>query len=132
IVLDIDPAQPRDHVRSVWMVAVSAMGGASLHDGRRAAARGPSRRPRPEKVVSPDWAECVEQLAAEKQPGMLPALHRSRVDLPKAHPAAGHFGLPVPFVSGPRQLAPDERLDDPEPLCAPQIRKGAPRIDAGA
>src|SRR2546428_2156033 len=72
---------------------------------------GAAGRPRPEKVVAADGAECVEHLAAQEQAGVPAALHRPRVNRGEAHPAAGHLGLLVPFVPPPRQLAPHQHLD---------------------
>ena len=88
-----------------------------------ARAGGAAGGPRPEKVVAPDRTEGVQHLAADEQAGMAPALHRPRVDLRQADAAAGHLGLAVSLVAGPRQLPLHQRLDQALPLRPAELRQ---------
>src|SRR5947199_1019458 len=89
----------------------------ALDDGRflrgGARARRPSGRPGPEEVVAADGAEGIEDLAAEEEAGMAPALQGAGIDFRERHAAAGDLGLAVPLVARPRQGVMGERRHQP-------------------
>ena len=65
------------------------------------------------------------------EPGVPPALQRPRVHLRQAHPAARHLRLLVALVSGPRQLAAHQHLDQPAALLPAELRQRSGRSDTG-
>src|SRR5258705_722941 len=92
------------------------------------AAGGAAGRPRPEEIVPPNGPERINCVTPEEQPGMAAALHGARIHLGKADAAASHFGLLVPFVARPGELAMQQRVEEPAPLVAGELRERARRL----
>ena len=97
--------------------------GRSVRSGAEAGE--PPRRPGPEEVVAADGTERVEHLAREEEPGLAIALHRPRVYLPQADPAARDLGLLVALVAGPRQGVRGQGIQKATALVFAEVGAGA-------
>ena len=72
--------------------------------------------------------ESAKLFATDEQPGVTSALHRERMHLAQRHATAGHLGFLVSLVAAARQLAAHQRLDEPQPFVATQLRHGPRRV----
>ena len=70
--------------------------------------------------MAADRTEGIQHFTAQEQAGMAPALERAGMHLAQIDAAAGHLGLGVAFVAGPRQRVAGEGVDQPAALRAGQ------------
>src|SRR4051812_1995660 len=89
-------------------------------------------RPRPLEIEPADPAVDIQYLADERQAVTDARSHRGGIDLVERDAAGRHFGVVVAAIAGDVERPLHERVRQPAPILARQVRQRRRTVDAGA